>query len=206
MVVSGGDSSTTACVVVISPTPIVCANVGESRAVFAPQNPAADFAAQATAILLLLRTVRIGYKVFPLSFDHTPAASRGVRVRSCVVVIPQPLLYVPMWEIHVPSLRRGIPRPLSPAQAAAILLPLQNHYEQYKYYLEVGRRFFPYRLITHPRPTGGYVFGGRVDGIKPISRGLGSFSVLSNVAVVLYTLPDCIPPSRVNDDDVPRES
>ena len=131
MVASGGDSNSTACVVVITPTPFACVNVGDSRAVFAPQNPAADFAAQATAILLLLlllllllRTVRIGYKVSPLSFDHTPAASRGVRVRSCVVVIPQPLLYVPMWEIHVPSLRRGIPRPLSPAQAAAILLLL----------------------------------------------------------------------------------
>ena len=114
-------------------------------------------------------------------------------------------------SLHIVSANAGdsraiFARLLSPAQAAAILLPLQNHYEQYKYYLEVGRRFFPYRLITHPRPTGGYVFGGRVDGIKPISRGLGSFSVLSNVAVVLYTLPDCIPPSRVNDDDVPRES
>ena len=46
---------------------------------------------------------------------------------ACVVLITTPsllLVCLPMREICVPSLRRGIPRPLSPAQAASILLLL----------------------------------------------------------------------------------
>ena len=46
---------------------------------------------------------------------------------ACVVLITTPsllLVCLPMREICVPSLRRGIPRPLSPAQAAVILLLL----------------------------------------------------------------------------------
>ena len=81
-------------------------------------------------------------------------------------------------SLHIVSANAGdsraiFARLLSPAQAAAILLPLQNHYEQYKYYLEVGRRFFPYRLITHPR-SGGTC---SVVASTKLSRSLGDWEV-----------------------------
>ena len=50
--------------------------------------------------------------------------------------------------------------------------------------LRRGIGFSSYRLITHPRPAGGYVVDGR-EGDYAISRGLGRFSVQSNVAGVL---------------------
>jgi len=66
-----GDSGTTSCVVVITPDSIVCANAGDSRAVFArrpeshapasPSNDSNDGAMAST----------VG-KAIPLSFDHKP--------------------------------------------------------------------------------------------------------------------------------------
>lgn len=45
-----GDSGTTACVVILTPTDIICANAGDSRAVIS----------------------RMGHKAVPLSYDHKP--------------------------------------------------------------------------------------------------------------------------------------
>lgn len=55
-----GDSGTTSCVVMITPDSIVCANAGDSRAVFArrPETPSPQYPAVGKAI--------------PLSFDHKP--------------------------------------------------------------------------------------------------------------------------------------
>ena len=67
--------------------------------------------------------------------------------------------------------------------------------------LRRGIGFSSYRLITHPRPAGGYVVDGR-EGDYAISRGLGRFSVQSNVAVDkdLRSAPDCthflLPPHK----------
>mmetsp|Transcript_13798 Transcript_13798/g.34673 ORF Transcript_13798/g.34673 Transcript_13798/m.34673 type:complete len:535 (-) Transcript_13798:449-2053(-) len=57
-----GDSGTTTCVVVITPDSIVCANAGDSRAVFArrPEAPSTDSSATTVG------------KAIPLSFDHKP--------------------------------------------------------------------------------------------------------------------------------------
>ena len=108
---------------------------------------------------------------------------------------------VPMREeSHVPSCCA-----MESHDRRRMLLRTISYYYYDNTILEEEETVFPLSF-DHTPAVRGYVFGGRVDGIKPISRGLGSFSVLSNVAVVLYTLPDCIPPSRVNDDDVPRES
>jgi len=54
-----GDSGTTSCVVVITPDSIVCANAGDSRAVFARRPEATEGA------------TTVG-KAIPLSFDHKP--------------------------------------------------------------------------------------------------------------------------------------
>ncbi len=60
-----GDSGTTSCVVVITPDSIVCANAGDSRAVFArrPEAPTTENT-DSTA-------TTVG-KAIPLSFDHKP--------------------------------------------------------------------------------------------------------------------------------------
>jgi len=60
-----GDSGTTTCVVVITPDSIVCANAGDSRAVFArrPEAP--------TTGSTDLTATTVG-KAIPLSFDHKP--------------------------------------------------------------------------------------------------------------------------------------
>mmetsp|Transcript_18652 Transcript_18652/g.38419 ORF Transcript_18652/g.38419 Transcript_18652/m.38419 type:complete len:535 (+) Transcript_18652:267-1871(+) len=57
-----GDSGTTTCVVLITPDSIVCANAGDSRAVFArrPEAPSTDLSATTVG------------KAIPLSFDHKP--------------------------------------------------------------------------------------------------------------------------------------
>jgi len=62
-----GDSGTTSCVVVITPDSIVCANAGDSRAVFArrPESPATDSSNSDNL------TTTVG-KAIPLSFDHKP--------------------------------------------------------------------------------------------------------------------------------------
>jgi serine/threonine protein phosphatase PrpC len=59
-----GDSGTTTCVVMITPNSIVCANAGDSRAVFArrPESPTTEDSAFATTV----------GKAIPLSFDHKP--------------------------------------------------------------------------------------------------------------------------------------
>ena len=59
-----GDSGTTSCVVMITPDSIVCANAGDSRAVFArrPEAPASSDSGPATTV----------GKAIPLSFDHKP--------------------------------------------------------------------------------------------------------------------------------------
>lgn len=62
-----GDSGTTSCVVMITPDSIVCANAGDSRAVFArrPETPASSDSSDTG------QTTTVG-KAIPLSFDHKP--------------------------------------------------------------------------------------------------------------------------------------
>jgi serine/threonine protein phosphatase PrpC len=59
-----GDSGTTACIVLITPEAIVCANAGDSRAVFSRRNPSVDVNAPASMV-----TAR---QSIALSYDHKP--------------------------------------------------------------------------------------------------------------------------------------
>lgn len=62
-----GNSGTTSCVVMITPESIVCANAGDSRAVFARRPPHLELHSSGTGT----GTSVIG-KAVPLSFDHKP--------------------------------------------------------------------------------------------------------------------------------------
>lgn len=68
-----GDSGTTSCVVMITPDSIVCANAGDSRAVFArrPQEVAASTITTGDNSNSNNSNVNVG-KSIPLSFDHKP--------------------------------------------------------------------------------------------------------------------------------------
>jgi serine/threonine protein phosphatase PrpC len=64
-----GDSGTTACVVVLTPTHIVCANAGDSRAVLSRQQPQVAGVSSSDSNALDSYTAN---KPIPLSFDHKP--------------------------------------------------------------------------------------------------------------------------------------
>lgn len=68
-----GDSGTTSCVVVITPDSIVCANAGDSRAVFArrPETPASSPSSSQNDRTDRNVVTAVG-KAIPLSFDHKP--------------------------------------------------------------------------------------------------------------------------------------
>lgn len=67
-----GDSGTTSCVVIITPDSIVCANAGDSRAVFARQPETPTFSSSNSVSSTDGNTVSAVGKAIPLSFDHKP--------------------------------------------------------------------------------------------------------------------------------------
>jgi len=67
-----GDSGTTSCVVVITPDSIVCANAGDSRAVFARRPEAAPSFSSSNTNNTGGNVVSNVGKAIPLSFDHKP--------------------------------------------------------------------------------------------------------------------------------------
>lgn len=66
-----GDSGTTACVVMITPTAIVCANAGDSRAIFARRNPTSTEDSNTNNNPNTHANNNCN-KAIPLSFDHKP--------------------------------------------------------------------------------------------------------------------------------------
>jgi len=68
-----GDSGTTSCVVIITPDSIVCANAGDSRAVFARRpETSAPFSSSNSLGSIGGNVVTAVGKAIPLSFDHKP--------------------------------------------------------------------------------------------------------------------------------------
>ena len=67
-----GDSGTTSCVVVITPDSIVCANAGDSRAVFARRPETPTFSSSNSLSSTGGNVVSAVGKAIPLSFDHKP--------------------------------------------------------------------------------------------------------------------------------------
>jgi len=67
-----GDSGTTSCVVIITPDSIVCANAGDSRAVFARRPETPTFSSSNSVSSTDGNIVSAVGKAIPLSFDHKP--------------------------------------------------------------------------------------------------------------------------------------
>lgn len=67
-----GDSGTTSCVVVITPDSIVCANAGDSRAIFARRPEGASSFSSSNSNSTAGNVVSTVGKAIPLSFDHKP--------------------------------------------------------------------------------------------------------------------------------------